>query len=212
MFNPLFGLYEQRDPFIIQKVLRKKYKGCGLQTGIMKNVRGDSMERKHQGWLVWSVVLWVLVLPLSGFCETSSPMAITNDHKCHTCGMRVAEFENWHTQIVYGDGTNDAFCAVKCLMAFYFEPSKYVKENKYDNIKALYAKDYYSQKWHDMKTMVFVLGSDVMGPMGKDLVPFSNLEHAKAFMEDHNGSQILTFEEITLDLIRDLRKKKSKGL
>ena len=115
-------------------------------------------------------------------------------------------------QIVYEDGTNDGFCAVKCLMAYYFEPSKYTEADKPLNINALYAKEYYSQKWHDMKTMVFVPGSDVMGPMGKDLVPFSNKEHAQAFMNDHNGSKILTFDEITLDLIQALRSKKSKGL
>ena len=139
-------------------------------------------------------------------------MEITKDHKCHTCGMRVAEFENWHTQIVYDDGTNDGFCAVKCLMAFYFEPLKYSTKTQVSQIKSLYAKDYYSQKWHDMETMVYVLGSDVMGPMGKDLVPFSNEAHAQTFMNDHNGGSTLNFDDITLDLIQTLRKKKNKGL
>ncbi len=50
---------------------------------------------------------------------------ITRDMKCRTCGMRVFDFKNWHTQVVYADGTSDGFCAVKCLMAYYFEPEKY---------------------------------------------------------------------------------------
>jgi len=29
------------------------------------------------------------------------------DHKCHACGMRGFDFINWHTQIVYKDGTNN---------------------------------------------------------------------------------------------------------
>jgi copper chaperone NosL len=164
--------------------------------------------------MVLSVVVFILVGGLAGpaFADQYTPMAVTVEHKCPTCGMRVASFENWHTQIVYDDGTNDAFCAVKCLMAFYFEPSTYSGKEKASPGKTLYAKDYYSQHWHDMKKMFFVPGSDVLGPMGKDLVPFSNLEHAKTFLKDHNGSKIFTFDEITPDLIQRLRKKKNKGL
>jgi copper chaperone NosL len=140
------------------------------------------------------------------------PMPVTAEMKCHTCGMRVFEFTNWHTQIVYNDNKNDAFCAVKCLMAYYFEPVKYTDSRTQKDFKALYAKDYYTLEWRDMKKMYFVLGSDVLGPMGKDLVPFANRESAETFLKDHNGSRILAFDEITLDLIQKLRMKKGKGL
>ena len=170
------------------------------------------MKKRTIKKLSWLMLLCGIVLPHIVFCESTGPMEITQNHKCRTCGMRVAEFENWHTQIVYDDGTNDGFCAVKCLMAFYFEPLKYLKEDKTVKIKMLFAKDYYSQKWHDLKTMVFVFGSDVMSPMGKDLVPFSNEAHAQTFTKDHNGSRIFAFDDITLELIQTLRNKKTKGL
>ena len=165
--------------------------------------------------MVLSIMVFTLVGVFfvgPGIADQCAPMAVTAEHKCPTCGMRVAAFENWHTQVVYGDGTNDAFCAVKCLMAFYFEPAKYSGKEKSVAIKAFYAKDYYSLHWHDMKKIFFVSESDVLGPMGKDFVPFSNLEHAKTFLQDHNGSKILTFDEITPELIQTLRKKKHKGL
>lgn len=136
------------------------------------------------------------------------PVLIKEDQKCAVCGMRVSKFTNWYTQIVYSDGSNDAFCSVKCLMAFYLEPLKYSEKKKSESFKAFYAKDYYSQSWYDMKNMFFVLESDVLGPMGRDLIPFADIEHAKTFLDDHNGSKILRFNEITLDLIKNLRKKK----
>ena len=144
--------------------------------------------------------------------KDAGPMAITKDHKCPTCGMRVAGFTNWHTQIVYPDHTNQAFCAVKCLMAYYFEPSRFSDAHNPGDSKTLFAKDYYTQAWHNMDKMVFVMGSDVMGPMGKDLVPFADKKAAETFLADHNGEAILQFDEITPELIQKLRHKKGKGL
>lgn len=156
-----------------------------------------------------AVVFLLLVTVFAGQprAGTCAPMAVTAKHKCPTCGMRVAPYENWYTQIVYDSGVNDAFCGVKCLMAFYFEPSRYAAKGEREHIQGLFAKDYYSQHWHDMKGMVYVLGSDVLGPMGKELIPFSNPAHAETFMQDHNGSRILRFDEITPDLIIHLRHK-----
>ena len=136
---------------------------------------------------------------------------ITRDMKCRTCGMRVFDFKNWHTQVVYADGTSDGFCAVKCLMAYYFEPEKYSGKSR-DAIKGLYAKDYYTLQWHDMKTMYFVQGSDVLGPMGHDLVPFAERAKAETFLDDHNGSGVYAFDAITPGLVGKLRMKKGRGL
>ena len=176
----------------------------------MQRKGGEKMQKN----IIISGVVFLAISFFTGICyETAAePLAITKGHKCHACGMRVFDFINWHTQIVYKDGTNDGFCAVKCLMAFYFEPEKYSKHRTKENFETLYAKDYYSLKWHDMKDMVFVLGSDVMGPMGRELVPFSDRRMAETFLEDHNGTKIFSLDEITLDLIHQLRKKKGKGL
>lgn len=139
------------------------------------------------------------------------PLPITKDMKCPTCGMRTYEFTNWHTQIIYKDGTSDSFCAVKCLMAYYFEPEKYGDRSK-DDFETPYAMDYYTLEWYDMKEMSFVIGSDVLGPMGNDLVPFKDYASAETFLNDHFGSEILDFDGITLELISRLRMKKDKGL
>ena len=169
----------------------------------------------HLSGRTWKTVILFLFFaicfsPIYG--DGTAPLPITKDHKCPTCGMRVAGFTNWHTQIVYSDHTNEAFCAVKCLMAYYFEPARFSGTQHPQDNKTLLAKDYYTQKWHNMEEMYFVMGSDVMGPMGRDLVPFADKTSAETFLEDHNGDNILAFSDITLDLIQKLRQKKGKGL
>ena len=49
-----------------------------------------------------------------------------------------------------------------------------------------------------------VVGSDVLGPMGHELVPFVSENDAREFLEDHDGVRILRFDDIDPDLLRDL--------
>ena len=46
-----------------------------------------------------------------------------------------------------------------------------------------------------------MLGSDVLGPMGKEFIPFGKEAEARQFMKDHQGKVILRFGEITRDMI-----------
>jgi copper chaperone NosL len=50
-----------------------------------------------------------------------------------------------------------------------------------------------------------VVGSDVHGPMGHELIPFSTRAGAESFLADHHGKQILSFAEITPELVEELR-------
>jgi copper chaperone NosL len=49
-----------------------------------------------------------------------------------------------------------------------------------------------------------VTGSDVYGPMGKELVPFEEEAGAREFMKDHKGKEVLPFERIDPALVKSL--------
>ena len=65
-------------------------------------------------------------------------------------------------------------------------------------------KDYYTLNWVDGKSALYVIGSNVFGPMGKELVPFAAQETAGGFLKDHHGKQVLTFTEITPEIVQSL--------
>ena len=46
-------------------------------------------------------------------------------------------------------------------------------------------------------TTMALTGSDVMGPMGAELVPIAKKSHAETFVIDHGGESILRYDEIT---------------
>ena len=57
-------------------------------------------------------------------------------------------------------------------------------------------KDYYSLQPVDAHSAFYVVGSDVFGPMGKELIPFEKATAAQEFLRDHQGKKVLRFSDI----------------
>ena len=130
---------------------------------------------------------------------------VSSKVRCPVCGMFVAKYPNWLAQIHYEDSKQaDFFDGVKDMMVFYFNPQQYEGPSR-EVIKNIFVKDYYSLNWFLAKDAFYVVGSDVYGPMGHELIPFESKEAAKSFSKDHHGKKILTFDEITPELIDSLR-------
>jgi copper chaperone NosL len=126
------------------------------------------------------------------------------DARCPVCGMFVAKYDVWVTRLEIGPGIYRDFDGVKDLMAYCFDPLAYGGKAKEKEGK-IWVKDYYSLKWLDGHQASYVVGSDVHGPMGHELIPFSTRAGAESFLADHHGKQILSFAEITPELVEELR-------
>lgn len=124
---------------------------------------------------------------------------IPKDSKCNVCGMFVAKYANWAATIKTTKETF-YFDGVKDMMKFYFEPAKYSKDANLKDSSVIVT-DYYTLEQIDAKSAFYVVGSNVMGPMGNELIPFKDETSAKDFSKDHGGKKILKFEEITLESI-----------
>lgn len=123
---------------------------------------------------------------------------VKKSEKCPVCGMFTYKYPKWAAQIFYGD-QHYSFDGVKDLMKFYFEPTAW---GKYENaqkerISKILVSDYYTQKAIDGTKAFYVIGSDILGPMGNELIPFAQQSDAKTFLNDHNGKTIVTFDKIT---------------
>ena len=129
----------------------------------------------------------------------------TEKDKCPVCGMYVAKYTDWVAQVALADGTYYFFDGVKDMVKFYLDTPKYAPQKKTEDIKAVFVKDYYNVKFIDGTKAFYVIGSDVMGPMGKELVPFEKEDDAKAFLKDHKGEKILLFKEITPEIVKKLQ-------
>ena len=119
---------------------------------------------------------------------------------CPVCGMLVSKYPNWVATIVYKDGHAHHFDGAKDMFKFWFEPAKYVAGHKRQDMAAIWVTDFYTLKLVDARKAWYVIGSDVLGPMGHEFVPLLTKEDADDFLKEHKGKRILTFEQVTLDL------------
>jgi nitrous oxide reductase accessory protein NosL len=142
---------------------------------------------------------------------TAPTEQVGGGERCVVCGMFVAKYPNWVTQLRDKTGKVRFFDGVKDLMAFYFAPASYGADSKLAT-EEIWVKDYYTLEWLDGRRAFYVVGSDIYGPMGEELIPFTDREAADNFLRDHHGTRVLAFDEITPEMVEAMRgMHKMKG-
>ena len=119
---------------------------------------------------------------------------------CPVCGMVVSKYPAWTATVVYRDGHAHHFDGAKDLFKYLFDLPRYVRGHDVRDIVKIGVTDYYELKRIDAKTAWFVVGSDVLGPMGHELIPLASRADAEEFLHDHHGRRILRFDEVKRDL------------
>jgi nitrous oxide reductase accessory protein NosL len=124
--------------------------------------------------------------------------------KCPVCGMFVARYPEWVAAVEFADGSRAVFDGAKDLFRFLAEPGKFLPGRSAADVKAVLVTDYYAVKAVDGRAAFFVLGSDVLGPMGRELVPFGAEADAREFLADHRGTRVLRFAEVSPAVLKEL--------
>ncbi len=128
---------------------------------------------------------------------------VRKEDKCPVCGMFVYKYPKWAAKLEFVKHEHKhyyVFDGVKDMIKFVHNPKKYNEHEKMTEQKLLVT-DYYTQYAIDGKEAFYVVGSDTLGPMGNELIPFKYEEDAKIFLKDHQGTSIFKFSEITSELI-----------
>lgn len=151
----------------------------------------------------------LLCIVLGGTASAAPPAkgggpAPSAREKCPVCGMFVAKFPDWVASSRLKDGTVYYFDGPKDMFSHYLELHRYAKGKKQVDAASMTVKEYYSLKSIEARTAFFVIGSDVRGPMGGELIPFAREKDAAEFMADHKGKRIVRFKDITPQLLQTL--------
>lgn len=124
--------------------------------------------------------------------------------KCPVCGMFVAKYPDWLAQVIFKDGSLAHFDGVKDMFKYLFNLKKYNPSKKTVDVRAIYVTDYYDLSPINGREAFYVIGSDIYGPMGRELIPFQKEADARVFMKDHKGKTLLKFKEVTLEIVKGL--------
>jgi len=150
-------------------------------------------------------LLFISLLSSSGLAASKSAVSPAAKDKCPVCGMFVAKYPNWAAAAKTKDGKVIYYDGPKDMFTHYFNPGHYTPGEKQSDIIGHSVKEYYSLKTIDAKNAFFVIGSDVYGPMGAELIPFASQQDAASFMQDHKGRKIVRFGEVTPQLLNALK-------
>ena len=136
--------------------------------------------------------------------EAKPPAKPSPANKCPVCGMFVAGYQDFLAAVVFKDGTTAYFDGCKDMFRFLFDVGTYAPGRKRADVGSIWATDYYSLSWIDAAAALFVRGGDILGPMGRELIPFGKDAEAKEFMKDHKGEALFHFAEVTPDILKDI--------
>lgn len=172
-------------------------------------MRGAGGYARRRAAIVFAVALAVLAMraPLSsgGRDGAGKPVPLKPKDRCPVCGMFVAKYPEFASQILFRDGSYAAFDGVKDLVRFYLDVERYAPGRKAADVSAIFVTDYYEVEPVDGRKAWYVEGSDVLGPMGRELVPFAEEEDAREFLKDHKGRAILRFDQISPNVLAALQ-------
>jgi nitrous oxide reductase accessory protein NosL len=129
---------------------------------------------------------------------------------CPVCGMRVGgELAGGVTYayrdgqlvgfagaaaVVFKNGNTLSFEGARCLFIYNTVPKRFGIDPA--DITNRYVTDFKSGKMIEAKAAYLVLGSKVKGPMGYDLIPFSDKQSAENFMAEYQGKRLVGLETV----------------
>jgi hypothetical protein len=111
--------------------------------------------------------------------------------RCAQCGMRVDTAPAW----LAGHG-EARFDGPKCLFRWAAAQGA--------DAGSGFGTEYYDGERVELRGAFFGVDSDVLSPMGDDLVPLRTREVAERFARDHGG-RVVTFAEVDEALLASLR-------
>ena len=150
------------------------------------------------------VVAAFIVSTSLAFAADLKPHKAGPKDKCPVCGMFVAKYPDFAAQIQFQDGSTFHFDGAKDMFKYYLNLSRYAPGKKPADITAVFVTNYYDLTLVDGLLAYYVIGSDIYGPMGRELIPFSKESEARDFLKDHKGKTIIRFRDVTPAILRPL--------
>ena len=108
--------------------------------------------------------------------------------RCPVCGMYSARYPEYRSQITTADGKQLHFCSSQCLVYFQADPNKYIKDVA--KIKSIWVTVFPDGDSEYAMGLHYLVGSSLMGPMGKEALPYRNKAAALNSAKENGGKVV----------------------
>lgn len=126
--------------------------------------------------------------------------------RCAMCGMDVSLRPEWAGSIELADGTVHSTCSVRCTLATALHAQKFLGVDP-GQIRSVLVPDYLHPGTRlQASSALFVVDSDVRGPMGVELVPAASEADVQVIVSRHGG-RMVRHAEVTPALLMALKER-----
>lgn len=188
----------------------------------------SNMSVSHKNNLITLIAVVSTVLTMtsaSGFAAESLELPdgskVDLGKKCPVCSMIVGGPEGQGVTVsykkgrvvgfggvaatVFKDGKVVGFDGARCLFVYNSIPSKYGVDVA--DMKEQFVIDFNSKRMIRVENAFLVLGSNVKGRMGYEMIPFIKKQDASRFASEHDGKWIIQLHSV----VRGEQPKSNKG-
>jgi len=143
--------------------------------------------------LVFTLLITICAMASSIHGETA-PYQIEQHKECPLCGMFPARYIEFQCQVIFEDGSYEAFDSPAGLLVYLLFPDKTGIPHQLP--LKVYFRDFTSREWIDSASTHFVVGTEVMGPMGIDFFPVSGKKQAEIVKTMEQGALVISNDRV----------------
>lgn len=122
----------------------------------------------------------------------------TPETSCTVCGMYPARYPDHRSQLNDTAKEVHHFCSNQCLVNFLDAPKKYISTPI--KVKSIWVSIPGEHSYEYAIGLYYLVGSTIMGPMGKEAIPYRNKASAEATAKTHGG-KVVRFNALTPELV-----------
>ena len=167
--------------------------------------RRDFITRILTGFAAFGLGWTPLMVPPALSSSSKFPKPGKKD-RCPVCGMFAYKYPKWIAGFVLKSGGKYFHCCPKCMLHNLNNVPKYQPGENREQLELIWATEYYTTKKMDARDVLFVVGTNLVGPMGLDLIPVKGRAAANNLKRDYRGDLILTLDQITPKVIDRARR------
>ena len=193
----------------------------------MQLQKGNNQEKIFKREFIKRVILFVIIIgfsilhfpvladdskagPHTGLkpLDESGAMQISSPDRCPVCAMQVSKHKKFACAVQLMNGSTFYFCGTGCMIRSWIHPEIFLGASK-EELKRSVVQDYFSGEQVPGRSVFWVAGSDVIGPMGPALVPLKDEQHLDVFKKRHGAKAVFRLSEMTDEKWQLLTGKKS---
>jgi nitrous oxide reductase accessory protein NosL len=139
--------------------------------------------------------------------DENGRMQISPQDRCPVCAMKVDAHRKFCSAVQLTDGTTYYFCGTGCMIRAWLHPEVYLQRPK-TQVRRTVVQEYFGGEQMDGLSVMWVAGSDVVGPMGPALVPLKNEADLAVFKKRHGGTAVFRLGDLDDQKWQEITGKK----